>query len=270
MNPVELACVVLPLTALLYGMLGMRVRQERRWWGRFVTRRIAALVVDPYHAAAGRRPLGDDVQAAAARLLLDGLVTVTRRGNLALTAAGSDPGAGAGHPVPDALLAALRRRTAPASLGNVHARDAELRAAREEFHTACRNRLRSRLPAKPGRAGRPAAWAVWATLAVIVGTALALVGTDPHGPAEGAAATATWFAVPVQIGCLVRYGRLRDDARREALLSEGRSRNAPHPALAELAARDPETADRLRVSRGRTRRRRNRGRPRRSGASAGS
>lgn len=224
--------------------------------------RSAALLVDPYHAATGRWWPGDDVQAAAARLLLDGLVTVNHRGNLTLTAAGTDPRADAGHPLPNALLAALRRRTAPAPLGNIALRDRAFGTAQEEFHAACRKRLRSRLPTMPGGTGRLAALTVWAGLAVIVWTAITMIGTDPHGPVEGTAATATWFALVAQIVCLVRYGRLRDDARREAHLNEGLIREKAHPALTDLAARHPETAARLRVSRLRTRRRRNRG-PRR-------
>ncbi|WP_412079621.1 hypothetical protein ACLF6K_39565 (plasmid) [Streptomyces xanthophaeus] len=168
MDPVELACVVLPVTALLSGVLGMRTLQERKWW-RVVRERSAALLVDPYHAATGRWWAGDDVQAAAARLLLDGLVTVNHRGNLALNAAGADPQADGGHPLPNALLAALRRRTAPASLGNIALRDRAFATAQEEFHAACRKRLRSRLPTMPGGSGRLATLAVWAGLAVIVG-----------------------------------------------------------------------------------------------------
>ncbi|MGW7175356.1 hypothetical protein [Streptomyces xanthophaeus] len=113
MDPVALASVVLPVTAVLYGVLAMRTFQERRWWP-VAARRAAELVVDPYHAAGGLWLLWDDAQAAAARLLLDGLVTVNRRGNLTLTEAGTDPRVLVGHPVPDSLLAALRRRTAPA------------------------------------------------------------------------------------------------------------------------------------------------------------
>ncbi|WP_331738145.1 hypothetical protein [Streptomyces sp. NBC_01276] len=260
MDPVGLARVVLPVTALLYGMLGLRTRQGRRWW-RVVTGRRPA-PVDPYHAAVGRWSLGDDVQAAAAGLLLDGLATVNHRGNLAVTAAGADPGADAGHPLPDALLAALRRRTAPVALGNVVSRDAEFATARAEFHAACRDRLRSRLPVRPGGTDRLAAPAVWAVLAVIVVTAVALIRTDPHGPVEGTAATATWFALVAQIVVLVGYGRLRDANRREADPGAGAAPNDVHPALTELAARDPEAAAWLRVSRRRTRRGRNRGRPR--------
>ncbi|WP_405715402.1 hypothetical protein OG264_37370 [Streptomyces xanthophaeus] len=149
MDPVALASVVLPVTAVLYGVLAMRTFQERRWW-RVAARRAAELAVDPYHAACGLWLPWDDAQAAAARLLLDGLVTVNRRGNLTLTEAGADPRVLIGHPVPDALLAALRRRTAPAPLGNVVLRDAAFRTVREDFHAACRERLRSRLPAQPG------------------------------------------------------------------------------------------------------------------------
>ncbi|MGW6951037.1 hypothetical protein ACWGHD_29540 [Streptomyces xanthophaeus] len=263
MDPVALASVVLPVTAVLYGVLAMRTFQERRWWP-VAARRAAELVVDPYHAACGLWLLWDDAQAAAARLLLDGLVTVNRRGNLTLTEAGTDPRVLVGHPVPDSLLAALRRRTAPAPLGNVVLRDAAFRTVREDFHAACREHLRSRLPAQPGGTGRLATSAVWIGLAVIAGTAFAMIGTDPTGAVEGTAAIVTCCALVVQIGCLVRYGRLRDGTRREAHLAQGLTRQIPHPALAGLAAQDPEALARLQVSRRRIRRGRNHGRPRRS------
>ncbi|MFE3761024.1 hypothetical protein ACFXPI_04560 [Streptomyces sp. NPDC059104] len=266
MDPVGLARVVLPVTALLYGILGLRTPRGRRWW-RGVTGRRAA-PVDPYRAAADRWLLGDDVQAAAAGLLLDGLATVNHRGNLAVTAAGADPRADAGHPVPNALLAALRRRTAPVALGNLVSRDVEFATARAEFHAVCRDRLGPRRPVVPGGTGRPAASAasaasaVWAVLAVIVVTTVALIRTDPQGPVEGAAATATWCALVAQIVVLVGYGRLRDARRREAEPGAAASSSDAHPALTELVARDPQAAAWLRVSRRRTRRGRNRGRPR--------
>ncbi|MFB0626938.1 hypothetical protein [Streptomyces sp. AB3(2024)] len=266
MGPVGLARVVLPVTALPYGILGLRTRRGWRWW-RVVTGRRAA-PVDPYHAAADRWLLGDDIQAAAARLLLDGLATVNHRGNLAVTAAGADPQADAGHRVPDALLAALRRRTAPVALGNLVSRDVEFATARAEFHAACGNRLRLRRPVMPGgtdRLATPAvwaAWAVWAVLAVITVTTVALIRTDPHGPVEGTAATATWCALVAQIVVLVGYGRPRDAHRREADPGAAPALGDVHPALTELVARDSQAAARLRVSRRRTRRGRNRGRPR--------
>ncbi|WCD90800.1 hypothetical protein KPP03845_107229 [Streptomyces xanthophaeus] len=140
---------------------------------------------------------------------------------------------------------------------------------REDFHAACREDLRSRLPARPGGTGRLATSAVWfglavIALAVIAGTAFAMIGTDPTGAVEGTAAIVTCCALVVQIGCLVRYGRLRDGTRREAHLAQGLTRQIPHPALAGLAAQDPEALARLQVSRRRIRRSRHHGRPRRS------
>ncbi|MFD5539925.1 hypothetical protein ACFWIJ_19450 [Streptomyces sp. NPDC127079] len=101
---------------------------------------LPAAPVDPYRAAAGRWLTEDDIQAAAARLLLDGPVTINHRGNLALTGIGADVARTAGHPLPDALLAALRRRTAATTLGIIASRDPVFRAAHAEFHGAFRAR----------------------------------------------------------------------------------------------------------------------------------
>ncbi len=265
MDPVTLACAVVPVTALLYGLGALRGSREVRRY-RAVAERCAALETDPYHAAAGRWWPEDDTQAAAAQLLLDSLVTVNRRGNLSLTTAGADPARSAGHPLPDALLAALRRRTAPAALGNIALRDTAFRTAREEFHTAHRRRLSAESSVSRGDPGRSAAVGVRLVLAELVVAAAALVSSTPRGPVEGTAATATWIALVAQIAWFGWYGRQRRAAGRRDPLAEQLGSIGLHPALAELAARDPEGTARLRVGRMRTRRGRNRGRPRRRSA----
>ncbi|MER5777601.1 hypothetical protein ABT144_25590 [Streptomyces sp. NPDC002039] len=157
MDPVGLACVVLPVTALLYGLLGLRIREER----------------------------------------------VNHRGDRSLATADADPLPGTGRRLPDAPLATVTR----------------------------------------------------AGLTVIVATTIAMIGTDPHGPVEGAAGAATWLALVAQIVWLVRYGRLRDDPRRGADPAEAPIRvDHPHPALTEPTSRNPRSAARLRVGRVRTRR----------------
>ncbi|MFF5447802.1 hypothetical protein [Streptomyces sp. NPDC012888] len=257
MDPVILACaVVLPVTALLYGMLGARRRRDRA-----VAAYCAGLRVDPYHAAAGRWWAEDDVQAAAARLLLDGLVTVNHRGNLRLTTAGADPARTAGHPLPDALLAALRRRTAPAALGNLVLRDPELRAVRAEFHAECGAVLRAGLP-RPRR-DAPCCLAVLGMTLLAMELTLAtvaLLDRMPHGPLQWTAAVVTGLALVAQVRWLDLDVRQREAAAAHPdPVAERLRQEELHPALAGLPA---PTTRHLTASRLRTRRGRHHGRPR--------
>ncbi|OAR22567.1 hypothetical protein A8W25_23400 [Streptomyces sp. ERV7] len=265
MNPVVLACVVLPVTAVLYGLIGLRRRTEHRWY-RAAVAHCAAIELDPYHAVADRWWPEDDTQAAAAQLVLDGLVTVNRRGNLSLTAAGADPARDAGHPLPHALLAALRRRSAPATLGNVLLRDPQFHTVRTEFHADCAARLLPQRPAPPSDLGCLGCTGVALLLGQFGFAATGLFDRMPHGTAQWAAAVATGAALLAQITglCGVRVPDELPDPFAEWLARPG----SPHPALAELAVRDPEAEAWLRAGRFRTRRGRNRGRPRRRGAPA--
>ncbi|MEH6372817.1 hypothetical protein V7793_00405 [Streptomyces sp. KLMMK] len=267
MLPIALACVALPVTALLYGLLGLRRRDGRRY--RMASERCAALVVDPYYAAAARWWPEDDTQAAAARLLLAGLATVNRRGNLSLTEDGTDPARTAGHPLPDALLAALRRRTAPAAIGRIVLRDTAFRTAREGFHTAYRAGLPPSPPAPRRDLGCLGVFGVLLLVMEISFTSAALLDTAPRGPEQWAASAATALTLVAQIAWFGRYDGQRDAAGPRDPLAERLARAGLHPALAELASQDPESADRLRTSRLRTRRSRNRGRPRRRSTPTG-
>ncbi|MEU1674546.1 hypothetical protein ABZ752_21335 [Streptomyces roseifaciens] len=262
MFPIALACVVLPVTALLYGLLGLRRRRDGRRY-RAASERCAELVVDPYYAAAARWWPEDDTQAAAARLLLAGLATVNHRGNLSLTADGTDPARTAGHPLPDALLATLRRRTAPAAIGHIVLRDTAFRTAREEFHTAYHAGLPPPTPATARDLGCLGVIGVLLLVMEMSFTCAAVLDSAPRGPEQWAATAATALALIAQIAWFGRYDRQRDADGPPDPLTERLSRMGLHPALAELSSRDPESADRLRTSRLRTRRTRNRGRPRR-------
>ncbi|MFG2296024.1 hypothetical protein [Streptomyces sp. NPDC048603] len=268
MDPVVIACVELPVTALLYGMLGLYGVRQRRWLQMAVDR-CAALVVEPYHAAAKRWWGEDDVAAAGARLLLDGLVTVNHRGNLSLTPAGSNPGRSAGHPLPDAVLDALRRRTAPTPLGNIAFNDSAFQTARKNFHITALARLWAHLPEQM-RSSALATAGVWLLLGWQVYTTVVLMAIPPTGPGDRTAGWVIWWSLVAQFVWFGLYGRQR---KRTGSLQELLEAHVAvlrwHPALTELAERDPETAYRLRTSRLRTRRGRNRGRPRRRTAPAG-
>ncbi|MEV0989763.1 hypothetical protein [Streptomyces sp. NPDC049949] len=80
MHAYALASVAVPVTAALYGLNGM-LRRRTAARHRRALDRWAAVLADPYQAAVGRWWPDDAVQAAA-RLVLDGLVTVNHRGNL--------------------------------------------------------------------------------------------------------------------------------------------------------------------------------------------
>ncbi|WHM40477.1 hypothetical protein [Streptomyces sp. BPTC-684] len=264
MDHVILACVVLPVTAVLYGVLGMRRLRQRRWY-RAAVAHCAAIDIDPYYAVRDEWWPEDDIQAAAARLLLDGLVTVNHRGTMSLTEAGADPARSAGNPLPDALLAALRRRTAPATLGSVVLRDTAFDDARTYFHAELDTRLRPQRPPSSPDIGCLGCTG-WVLLLAQLGFAAAgLFDMVPHGPLQWAAAVVTGLALVAQI---VGLGSDRTPADLPDPFAERLARMGPHPALAELAARDPEADEWLRVGRFRTRRGRNRGRPRRRGIPA--
>ncbi|WP_432066120.1 hypothetical protein [Streptomyces sp. C10-9-1] len=249
MDPVTLACAVVPSTALLYVLRALHHRRGRA----AAECRDAVLGADPYRGAAGRRRAEDDAQAAAASLLLDGLATVDHRGSLNLTPSGADPARTAGHPLPDALLAALRRRTTPASLGGIELGDSAFRAARQDFHTA----WRADLP----RSGRGRGCFTAACALLLSGeaafAAAALLDTAPSDPFPWAAAAATGLALLLQLTWLDRYGRTDPSAAGSVSPAEG---PALHPALVELASRDLLSRDRLRASRHRSRPRRSRSR----------
>ncbi|MEV6955524.1 hypothetical protein [Streptomyces sp. NPDC051183] len=267
MISIVVACVVLPVTALLYGRLGLRRARDARSY-RDAVARSAELVLDPYHPAVGRMWHEDETQAAAARLLLDGLATVNRRGNLSLTGAGADPAHLVGHPLPDALLAALRRRTAPASLGNVELRDAGFRAVRDGFRADCRALLPF-WPADPPRErGCLGCTGVMLLIGEFAFAMVVVVERLPRGPVEWVAAVATGLALIAQIVWFDEDAKEPDPERRDPL-AERLGREGRHPALVELDDRDPQAAARLRVSRMRTRRGRNHGRPRRRHAPTG-
>lgn len=267
---VVLACVVPPVTAVLYGSLGVRRRRAARWRRTLAERWAAVSADDPYVGADARWWPEDDVQACAARLVLDGLVTVNHRGNLSLSAAGADPERTAGHPLPDALLAALRRRTASAALGNLLVHDTAFRAARAEFHAGVRARLEEGKPRRPRPPGCLTVVGVLLLVMEMAFTTVALLDRRPRGVVDWTASVVVGAALLAQF-CWLDLSERRDDAgaRRRDPSAGCPERAGVHPALTELAASDPESAARLRTSRLRLRRRRNRGRRRRGSAAAG-
>ncbi|EDX26330.1 hypothetical protein SSAG_06088 [Streptomyces sp. Mg1] len=97
MHAYALASVAVPVTAALYGLTGL-LRRRTAARQRRALDRWAAVLADPYQAVMGRLWPYDTTQAAAARLVLDGLVTVNHRGSLSPSPAASDPARVPGHP----------------------------------------------------------------------------------------------------------------------------------------------------------------------------
>ncbi|MFG2711593.1 hypothetical protein ACGFX2_13660 [Streptomyces goshikiensis] len=260
MHAYTLASVAVPVTAALYGLTGaLRRRTAARQ--RRALDRWAAVLADPYQAVMGRWWPYDATQAAAARLVLDGLVTAHHRGNLSPSPAASDPARVPGHPLPEALLAALLRRTAPATLGSIAERGAGYAAALAEFRAARPALLKADEPARPAMAGP------YLLLAEMLFCVFGLMSLRPAGDAEWTAAWAAWTALIAQVIWFPVHKRARG-AGWTGDADVAQDVHLTHPALALLDARDPEALRRLGVSRGRTRRGRNRGRPRRRRAPA--
>ncbi|WP_030157283.1 hypothetical protein [Streptomyces sp. NRRL S-244] len=262
MHAYTLTSVAVPVTAGLYGLIGA-VRRRTAVRHRRALDRWAAVLADPYQAAVGRWWPNDAVQAAAARLVLDGLVTVNHRGNLSPAPAATDPARSPGHPLPEALLAALLRRSAPATLGNIVVRDAEFETALREFGAARPPLLTVGEPARPARFG------LYLLLAEMLFYVTGVMSLQPAGDAEWAAAWAAWAGLIAQVIWFRVYDRARGVGWTGDRAAVEAARDGTHPALQALGARDPEAFCRLRVSRLRTRRRRNRGRRRRAATPAG-
>ncbi|MER7761029.1 hypothetical protein [Streptomyces sp. NPDC097619] len=256
MDPALLVRTLLPLTALLYGTDLLLARRTARRH-RAVLARWERYFEDPYRAAAERWWVEDETQAAAAELVLAGLVTVTHRGNLVPTPDAADPARAPEHPLPRALLAAVLARTAPAPLGAVVLRAPEFGEAR--------TRLRAERPefAPPVESGCLTLLASFVLMMGMFFVGVALMDRLPQGAADGALAVTAALLLVALIAWFPHNDRARGRGWRgeHAYVAEVRTAG-PHPALAELAERDPQALADLGTGRTRTRRGRNRGRPR--------
>lgn len=135
MTQIPFAVLVLAVALVMYGLLGVA------WWSRGradrkAAARLGSLEIDPYHAVATAGRPEDADRAAAAELIRDGMVRVDAEGFLTVAGprdqAAKSPANGPGHPVPVALLDALRRQDGRSTLRGL-VDDRQLRAAREAF-----------------------------------------------------------------------------------------------------------------------------------------
>ncbi|MFF9981367.1 hypothetical protein [Streptomyces erythrochromogenes] len=191
MRQFALALLVSAVTAAVYAPIGLL------WWRRARVRDrglrlVAAVELEPYHSALLRQ---EATEAAAAELVLDGYLRIDEEGAAFLTGQGRDPARAPAHPLPAALLEAVRRHDPePVSIGWIDGYDEDyrerLRAYRRE-----RDALLPDIPRMPGGAGN-----LLLACGSCVGIALVmlfwllagalLVTGRPHGPREWA-----WTAV---------------------------------------------------------------------------
>lgn len=134
LSQLEMFLVALASACAVFPVLGVL------WWIRDRADRAAAagldaVDIDPYHAVATARAPSYADKAAAAELLLAGLIRIRDDGMMEVTDRAEESAAAPGHPVPAALLATLRRRGEPFPLSRLYwesgyerQRDAFLRA----------------------------------------------------------------------------------------------------------------------------------------------
>ncbi|GGV99056.1 hypothetical protein GCM10010230_24200 [Streptomyces narbonensis] len=229
-----LAAAVLTVAASVYGAIGLRWRRRARI-RREILELIAALDFEPYHAAALKSGV---TEAAAAELLLGGYLDIDGEGAVLLTEAGRTRGRTPVHPVPAALLEAVRRHDPePVSIGWVDCHDEEYQARRGAYRRECDARL-PEIPRMPDGEGRQllaccACVGVVLLLVFWVWAAMLLVMARPNGVLEWVAATGAalglavlWFAdgANKQVGARTAC----DDPLGDRLLDEC------HPAVAAL------------------------------------
>ncbi|WP_148663792.1 hypothetical protein [Streptomyces ambofaciens] len=134
MSQMDMFLVALASACAAFPVLGVL------WWIRDRADRAAAagldtVDIDPYHAVATARRPSRVGRAAAAELLLAGLIRIRDDGMMEVTDRAQESATAPGHPVPAALLATLRRQGEPFPLsrlywesGYTRQRDAFLRA----------------------------------------------------------------------------------------------------------------------------------------------
>ncbi|MCT4353562.1 hypothetical protein M5362_10530 [Streptomyces sp. Je 1-79] len=197
MDHVALFLVALSVTVVLYGTLVVRHRW-RTCGLRRIEAHIATVGVDPYYAASVR---GEETAAAAAELLLDGLIRIDHHAVIRLAPRDGDdePGTLPAHPVPAALLEAVRRRhPRHVVLGGIAQRD---RAYHEQVR-AFRVAQEKLLPGRVGAAGSPGGCVaclgclgMCAVLAFSTFAAMAVLDSLPHGATQWAGAGGTCLAL---------------------------------------------------------------------------
>ncbi|QES53857.1 hypothetical protein DEJ51_06020 [Streptomyces venezuelae] len=229
-----LALSVSVVTAAVYGPIGLRWRR-RTLVRREILRRLAALRLEPYHAALLR---GEATGTAAAELVLAGSLRIDGEGAVFLTEEGRDPGRTPAHPLPAALLEAVRRHDPePVSIGWIDRCDEEYTARRSAYGSE-RESLLPELPRMPdGQENRLLACCgcVGIVLAMFFWTiaGVLLFAERPHGMREWACAAVAalglvTLAFAEKAARTVRARTACEDPLGDLV------RAAPHPAFTAL------------------------------------
>ncbi|MFE5484449.1 hypothetical protein [Streptomyces sp. NPDC056527] len=229
-----LAASVVTVATAVYGAIGLR------WWRRARLRReilgvVATLDLAPYHVAAMENR---GTEAAAAELLLDGYLDIDEAGAVLLTEAGRDPRRTPTHPLPAALLEAVRRHDPePVSIGWIDWSDAEYQTRRSAYLSR-QDALLPEIPRMPDGEGRQllaccSCMGVTMLLVFWLLAAVLLVMARPHGVLAWAAAVVAAAGLAALL-----YADEADKAVRARTACEDpvgdRYRAESHPSLAAL------------------------------------
>ncbi|WP_162655691.1 hypothetical protein [Streptomyces actuosus] len=129
--------------AVVYAVLGVAARVRRRAHDR-LSASLTDFEVDPYLAVATTLGLDEVDRAAAAALIVDGMAGIDSENRITLTERGAKSKSTPQHPVPAALLKALRRMRTPAYLRRLRD-ESGYRERRDDFLS----QQRARVPAWP-------------------------------------------------------------------------------------------------------------------------
>ncbi|MFF4386626.1 hypothetical protein ACFY0G_07455 [Streptomyces sp. NPDC001552] len=234
MRQFALAILVSAVTAAVYGPIALL------WWRRARVRSrslrlVAAVELEPYHMALLRQ---ETTEAATAELVLAGYLRIDEEGAAFLTEQGRDPARAPAHPLPAALLDAVRRHDPePVSTGWIDRNDEEYLQRRSAYRSE-REALLPELPRMPhGREN------VFLTCCTCMGIALVmlfwllasalLVTGRPHGLREWACAVVAALGLSALLlaekaGRVVRERTECGDPLGDLIRAE------PHPAFAAL------------------------------------
>ncbi|MCX4802674.1 hypothetical protein OG594_13555 [Streptomyces sp. NBC_01214] len=237
MRQFALAILVSAVTAAVYGPIALL------WWRRArvrsrMLRLVAAVELEPYHKALLRQ---EATEAAAAELVLTGYLRIDEEGAAFLTEQGRDPARAPAHPLPAALLDAVRRHDPePVSTGWIGWSDEEYLERRSAYRSE-REPLLPELPRMPDGRGN-----VFLACCTCVGIALVmlfwllasalLVTSRPHGLREWAWAVVAALGLSALLlaekaGRVVRERTECGDPLGDLIRAE------PHPAFAALDER---------------------------------
>ncbi|MGW6844912.1 hypothetical protein [Streptomyces sp. NPDC054958] len=234
MRQFALAVLVSAVTAAVYGPIALL------WWRRArvrsrTLRLVAAVELEPYHMALLRQ---ETTEAAAAELVLAGYLRIDEEGAAFLTEQGRDPARAPAHPLPAALLDAVRRHDPePVSAGWLDRSDEQYLQRRSAYRSEREALLPELLRMPDGRGNMFLACCTCVGIALVMlfwllASALLVTGR-PHGLREWACAVVAALGLSALLlaekaGRVVRERTECGDPLGDLIRAE------PHPACAAL------------------------------------